>query len=313
MRIAILGGGSWGTALAVHLSKKHDVKVWEFFEDRAKEMQKKRKNSFLKGVILPKNILVSSVLGEVVLDCELVLVVVPSDKVEVTIKKAGKLLNRQSVIICSKGFASKLRLLSEVVKENVAGKVYCLYGPTHAEEVSKGMFAGMVLAGGSGKELLVREIERKNLKVELSNDIIGVQVAASLKNVMAILVGMINGAGLGDNATAYTLTKGLAEIKEVGLKMGAKKDTFYGLAGLGDLIVTCGSKHSRNRHLGWEMGQGKKFSNVLSGMKMVTEGVNAAKRIPLLEKKFGLKLPVLSSVNNILFKNKKLKNLIERM
>ena len=309
MKIAILGGGSWGTALAVHLAKKHEVRVWEFVEKKARVMQKKRKFALLKNKLLPRDIFVSSDMSEVILDCELILIAVPSDKVEVTIKRAGKFLAKQPVIICSKGFSKGLKLLSDVVKNNVAGKVYCLYGPTHAEEVSRGMLSGIVLAGGRGKEEIKKELESDKFKIELSNDLVGVQVASSLKNVVAIFVGMVDGANLGDNAMAYAITKGLAEIKSVGMKWGAKKDTFCGLAGLGDLIVTCNSAHSRNRLVGWQIGRGRKISSVLSSMKMVAEGVNGAKMVPLLEKRFGLKLPLLSSVNKVLFKEKKIENL----
>src|SRR3989344_4510324 len=241
MRIAIIGGGSWGTALGVHLAKKnHEIKIWEFFAEQAKEMQEQRVCRLLPEVKLPEQIYVCSDLELTVKESEAVLVVVPSDKVEVTLKNAAPFLQSQPIILCSKGFASGQRLLSEVARQLVKGEVYCLYGPTHAEEVCKGMFTGIVLAGKKGKERskLQKALEHDDLRVEMSDDVIGVQVAAALKNILAVFIGVLDGLQLGDNAKAYVMTKGLAEIRTLGIALGAKKETFYSLAGMGDLIVT---------------------------------------------------------------------------
>ncbi len=314
MNISILGGGSWGTALAVQLAKnKHQVKVWEFFEEQARKMQVERVCPLLPEVRLPENIFVSSKMEEVVSGSKLVLMVVPSDKVEVTINQAAKFLENQAIIICSKGFASNLRLLSEAVKEKVKGEVYCLYGPTHAEEVGLGKLTGIVLAGGKGKAKLKKVLESENFKVELSKDIIGVQVAAALKNIIAIFIGLLEGLGEGDNAKAYIMTKGLEEIKEVGLAWGAKKETFYGLAGMGDLIVTCTSKHSRNRHVGEQIGKGRKLSEVLAEMKMVAEGVTNLKEAINLQEKFKLKLPLINGLYEILLEDKNPKEVLKKI
>jgi glycerol-3-phosphate dehydrogenase (NAD(P)+) len=288
MIISILGGGSWGTALAVHLAKKnHQVKIWEFFEAQAKEMQEKRVCKLLPEVKLTKNISVSSDLSQTLEDSELVLVVVPSDKVEATIENAAPDLKKQPIIICSKGFANDLRLLSEVVKNKVEGKVYCLSGPTHAEEVCKGMFSGIVLAGEKGKEELKKEIENENLKVELSEDIVGVQIAAALKNPIAIFVGILEGMGMGDNARALVMTKGLEEIKQIGLKWGAKEETFCGLA-----------------------GKGKKLAEITEKMDMVVEGVTTLKFLMKLKAKFKLELPLMTGLHQILFDQKDPKEIL---
>ncbi|MBI2152050.1 NAD(P)H-dependent glycerol-3-phosphate dehydrogenase [Candidatus Woesearchaeota archaeon] len=252
MKISIIGGGSWGSALAVHLAKKnHHLKVWEFFKEQADEMQEQRFCRLLPGVKLSENIFVSSEIEKAVADTELVLLVVPSDKVEQTLDKIAPLLENQPVVVCSKGLASGLRLLSDVVEAKVKGNVYCLYGPTHAEEVCKGMFSGIVLAGKKGPERkqIKKALESLELRVDISDDRIGLQVCAALKNILAVFVGVLDGMQLGDNAKAYIMTKGLAEITLVGKKWGAKDKTFHGLAGMGDLIVTCSSKHSRNRHV----------------------------------------------------------------
>ncbi len=312
MNITILGGGSWGTALAIHLARKqHQVKVWEFFPEQAEEMQEKRVCRLLPEEKLPATITVSSQLGPVLSGSELVIVAVPSDKVESAIIAAQQFISRQPIILASKGFAAGARLLSEVVKEHVSGEIYCLYGPTHAEEVCRGQFSGIVLAGGKGKTKLKKEIESKDLKVELSNDIIGVQVAAALKNVIAVLVGIIEGKSLGDNARAYVMTKGLAEIKQLGRNWGARKETFYGLTGLGDLMVTCGSRHSRNFYVGKEVGKGRKLDQVLAEMNMVAEGVTTTKYIPELCRKFQIRLPLLEGTSAVLFEGKEIRAVLE--
>lgn len=314
MHITILGGGSWGTALAVHLAKKkHQIQLWEFFEQQAKEMQEKRECPLLSGVILPENIIISSNMESMLRDTELVLLVVPSDKVESTLEKAKSYLKLQPVILCSKGFASGNRLLSDVVQEKISNPLFFLYGPTHAEEVGRGLLSGIVLAGGEGKDKLKREFESEVLKVELSNDIIGVQVAAALKNIVALAVGMVDGLGLGDNATAYIMTKGYAEIRQIGMAWGGKDETFHGLAGIGDIIVTCLSEHSRNFRVGRELGKGRKLAEILAEMKMVAEGVTSAKAVPVLKERFGLQLPLLTAVYGVVQEGKDAKELCEKI
>jgi glycerol-3-phosphate dehydrogenase (NAD(P)+) len=313
MKIAILGGGSWGTALAVHLAKNgHDIKVWEFFEEQAQQMQTDRVCKLLPEIKLQDNIFISHQMDQVINDTELVLLVVPSDKAAITIKSASTYLNNQPIIICSKGFADNLRLLTDVVKE-YSNEVYCLYGPTHAEEICKGMFSGIVLAGNGNLENMKKVIESDYLKVDLSDDLVGVQVASALKNILAVFAGVLDGMKLGDNAQAYLMTKGLEEIKQVGLAWGAKEETFYGLAGIGDIIVTCSSKHSRNRSLGNEIGKGRKLDEVIEGMSMVAEGVNTAKLIPEIINKFNIKIPLMSGLYDILFNGKDPKEIINEI
>ncbi len=312
MHIAILGGGSWGTALAVHLAKKkHQIKLWEFFEQQAQQMQEKRECPLLPGVQLSDNITISSDLAFTLGGAELVLVVVPSDKVESTLEKANAYLKVQPLILCSKGFASGTRLLSEITHEKISNPLFFLYGPTHAEEVGKGLLSGIVLAGGEGKEKLQQEFESDLLKVELSDDIIGVQVAAALKNIVALAVGIASGLGMGDNAKAFIITKGYAEIRQVGMAWGAKDETFHGLAGIGDIIVTCLSVHSRNFRVGRELGKGRKLSEIMAEMKMVAEGVTSAKAVPALKEKFGLELPLMSAVHGILYGDRIAADLIQ--
>jgi len=312
VKITILGGGSWGTALAMHLSRKnYDIRVWEFLEDQAKEMQEERICRLLPEVRLPENIFVSSEMEKIIPKSDLILIVVPSDKVQGTISMAKEFLEDQEIIICSKGFGEENELLTDVLGNQIKNKLFCLYGPTHAEEVCKEMFSGIVLAGGEGKEILKEILESENLRVETSGDLIGVQVAAALKNILAVFVGVIEGMGLGDNAKAYVMTKGLEEIKEVGLAWGGEEETFHGLAGIGDMIVTCGSEHSRNRNVGEQIGKGRKLDEVIEEMKMVAEGVNTVKSAIKLKVKFGLKLPIITGLYEILFEGKDPKEVLE--
>src|SRR3989338_6638543 len=187
MNIAILGGGSWGSALAITLAKNNDqIKIWEFFQEQAQEMQEKRVCKLLPDAPLSDNIFISHDIEEVLPGSELVLLVVPSDKIEATVAKSKHLFSNQPVVICSKGFGEGLQLLSESVQKQVAGNVYCLYGPTHAEEVCKGLFSGIVLAGKAGKERQkIQEAFNSDVfKVEVCGDIIGVQLCAALKNIL---------------------------------------------------------------------------------------------------------------------------------
>lgn len=316
MEIAIIGGGSWGSALAITLAKNnHQIRVWEFFKEQADEMQQKRICRLLPDAQLPGNILISHKIKEVLPKSKLVLLVVPSDKVEATIEKCKPLLSNQPVVICSKGFGDGLQLLSESVRKQVLGEVYCLYGPTHAEEVCQGMFSGIVLAGKRGKERekIRKAIHSDNFNVEVSDDIIGVQLCAALKNVLAVFVGVLDGKKLGDNAKAYVITKGLEEIKTIGLKMGAKEETFYGLTGIGDVIVTATSKHSRNRYVGEQVGKGRKLDEVLAEMKMVAEGVIAVKKAIQLKEKLGLNLPLTEGLYAILFEGKDVEEVLNNL
>jgi len=278
-------------------------------------MQQKRVCRLLPGTRLPDNIFISHRLEEVLPETDLILLVVPSDKAEATVAKAKHLFAGQPIVICSKGFADGLQLLSEVVQRNVSGNVYCLYGPTHAEEVCKGMFSSIVLAGKNGKEReeIQQALHSPVFNVEVSDDIIGVQLCAALKNILAVFVGVLDGKNLGDNAKAYVITKGMAEIKQLGIKLGAKEETFDGLAGIGDVIVTATSKHSRNRYVGEQVGKGRKLDDVLAEMKMVAEGVTAVKKAIGFKEKKNLHLPLIEGLYQILFDGKDVEEILKNL
>jgi glycerol-3-phosphate dehydrogenase (NAD(P)+) len=301
MKFAILGGGSWGLALAAHLVPRHSIKMWEFFPDKALEMQTTRKSIYLTDATIDPAIEISSDLEYVLAASEIVLVVVPSDKVASTLERCKNVLQKQTIIICSKGFTPELQLLSVAARQFVQGEIYCLYGPTIADEVYKNQFTGMVLAGEHKNFELEEALEDKDLQIELSDDIIGVQIAAALKNILAIYIGMLDGMGLGENAKAYVITKGLKEIIDLGLKFGAKEATFYGLAGIGDIITTCFSEKSRNRSFGENIGKGKKLTEVLSEMNNVVEGLAALKAVHQISNEKSVTMPLIEGLYKIVF------------
>ncbi|MEK6899987.1 MAG: NAD(P)H-dependent glycerol-3-phosphate dehydrogenase, partial [Nanoarchaeota archaeon] len=284
-------------------------------KEQADEMQQKRFCKLLPDVKLPENIFVSHKIDDVLVKAELIMLVVPSDKVEATIEKAKSSISKQPIIICSKGLGEGLTLLSDAVKKKVSGNVYCLYGPTHAEEVCRGLFSGIVLAGPKSRErgVIWEAFDSEHFKVEVSDDIIGVQLCAALKNILAVFVGVLDGKQLGDNAKAYVITKGLEEIKTLGMRLGAQEETFYGLAGIGDIIVTATSKHSRNRHVGEQVGKGRKLEDVLAEMSMVAEGVTAVKKAIGFKDKLGLHLPLIEGLHDILFNGSKVEEILAKL
>lgn len=302
MNITVLGGGSWGTALAIHLRRNgHNVKIWEFFKEQADQMQKERYCPLLPEKIhIDESIKITSVLEEALEDSDAVFIVVPSNKVEVTLQNAKQFITDQKIVLCSKGFAENQELQTKAV-ENILpeNEIYCLYGPTLALELAKGLLTGIVLAGKTDKTKLKQAIESDILKVDTTDDTVGVQIGAALKNVVTIFVGIVEGMELGQNAKAYVFTKGLNEIKEIGVAMGAKPETFLGLTAVGDLTL-----QSRNRMLGVEIGKGRKLEEILAQTNHVSEGVIAIQNAIVLKDRLGLDLPVISELNKILFENK---------
>lgn len=299
MKIAILGGGSFGTALSVVFSKNgHNVKIWEFVATQADEMQKTRICPMLPEVKIPNEVIISSDMQDIVPDSEIILLVVPSDKVEGTIKSAKELITDQKIIICSKGFGENQKFLTDVVRENITNPVYCLYGPTLAKEMAEGEVTGMVLAGKNDLSILEKEIKSDSLKIQTTDDIIGVQIGAALKNVVTIFVGIVEGLGMGDNTKAYVFVKGIEEIKKIGLELGAKEKTFLGLTCVGDLTL-----NSRNRKLGIEIGKGRKLEDILKEANHVSEGVLAIKNAVKLGEKLDLDLTLINGLYKILFEN----------
>ena len=304
--ICIIGSGSWGTALAIHLAKLgNNVKVWSFMQEEADLINKERKCKFLPKVILPENIFCTTDFKEAIDGTEMILIVTPSKFVRDTIKKFKNFVINQPIIICSKGFeAGTLYSLNEVVEEELPNcKVAGLSGPSHAEEVSVGIPTALVVA--SKDENLLEEISQtfmsETLRIYKSYDIKGAELGGALKNIIAFCAGVATGLNLGDNSFAALLTRGLSEMAKLVVKMGGDANTVYGLTGLGDLIVTCMSNHSRNRRAGILIGQGKNVEEARQEIGMVIESIDNIQIAYELSKKYNVEMPIVNAVYNVLF------------
>lgn len=304
--ISIIGSGSWGTALAIHLAKKgHNVKVWSFAQAEADLINNERKCKFLPQAVVPEGVYCTTDFKEAIDGTEMILIVTPSKFVRETIKKFEQYVTDQAIIICSKGFEEgTLYSLDEVVREELPNsKVAGLSGPSHAEEVSIGIPTALVAA--SKDENLLEDIREtfmsETLRIYKTYDIKGAELGGALKNIIAFCAGVATGLNLGDNTFAALLTRGLSEMAKLTVKMGGDASTIYGLTGLGDLIVTCMSNHSRNRRAGILIGQGKTIEEARQEIGMVIESIDNIKIAYELSKKYNVEMPIVNSVYNVLF------------
>lgn len=308
--IAVIGAGSWGTTLAYLLSEKgYDVSLWAHEEDLAEEIKRTRINSiYLPDINLPENIKISHRLDEVVARARYVLNVVPSQYARSVFKEALSYIPDGAVIIsASKGIErGTLLTVSSILKELTDCPLAVLSGPSFAKEVIKKMPTAVTLATGDKKEgLLLQEVFNTNhFRVYTHDDMLGVEIGGALKNVIAIASGISDGLGLGQNARAALITRGLAEMKRLGLAMGAKKETFSGLSGLGDLVLTCTGHLSRNYTVGMKLAQGIKLADIISQTKMVAEGVETAESAYELSKKYNIEMPIVEQVYKVLYEDK---------
>ncbi len=315
-QIGIVGAGSWGIALAYLLSNNgHDCIVWSRRQETVDRLAAYHGNEEkLPGVILNDSVKFTCNIEEAVKDKDLVVLVLPSSHMRETVKKIAPYIDPteehpQIIVNCSKGIEeSSLMLMSDVILDEIPGCNVCvLSGPSHAEEVGKGMPTTIVV-GAFEKDIAryVQNIFMSNVfRVYISPDMLGIEIGAALKNVIALAAGIADGYGLGDNAKAALITRGIAEIGRLGMAMGGKFETFSGLSGIGDLIVTCASMHSRNRRAGILIGQGKTAQEAMDEVKMVVEGVYSAKAALKLADKYEVEMPIVQGVNEILFEGKK--------
>ncbi len=313
--IGIIGAGSWGIALAYLLSKNgHKVVVWSRSESTVEKLRSYHGNEEkLPGVILDDTVEFTSDIEVAVKDKDLIVLVIPSAHMRETVKKIAPFVqpsdeHKQIIVNCTKGIEeSTLMVMSDVILDEIPGSQVCvLSGPSHAEEVGKGLPTTIVV-GAFDKETAryVQNVFMSNaFRVYISPDMLGIEIGAALKNVIALAAGMADGYGLGDNAKAALITRGIAEIGRLGMAMGGKFETFSGLSGIGDLIVTCASMHSRNRRAGILIGQGKSMQEAMDEVKMVVEGVYSAKAALELAKKYEVEMPIVETVNEILFEGK---------
>jgi len=311
-KVGVLGGGSWGTTLAILLYEKGlSVKIWEFSEEQVIRVRQKRENvKFLPGIFIPPEIEITSCLEEVVKESEVIIVALPSQVVRGVVERLSTMIIPGVVIISAvKGLEiSTMKRISEVIGESIPQKIQIgvISGPSHAEEVSRKIPTAVVSSGQDEKTAkFIQELFlTPNLRVYTNTDLVGVELGGALKNIMAIAAGISDGLGLGDNTKAALITRGLVEIIKIGRVLGAKEATFLGLSGLGDLVVTCTSKYSRNRYLGEMIGKGSSLQEVLDSMTMVAEGVPTTKAAKELAKKVNIELPITNEVYKVLFEGK---------
>lgn len=307
-KIAIIGSGSWGVALACHLARcRNEIKIWSFSEEEKRLINEERKCKFLPKVVIPDNVTCSNNFEEVIQDSEFILHVTPSKFTRDTFKQYKQYVGDKPVIICSKGFEKEtLKTLDEVILDELpTAKVGALSGPSHAEEVSIAIPTVLVIAS-KHKEILDMIQDTfmcAEMRIYTSNDIKGVELGGALKNIIAFCAGVAAGIGLGDNTFAALITRGLGELTRLGVALGGEKETFYGLSGLGDLIVTCLSEHSRNRKAGKLIGQGKSLEETKKEVGMVIESIDNIEVAYELGKRNNVYMPIVETVYKVLYEN----------
>ncbi len=309
-KVSVIGAGSWGTALAIVLNDNgHDVTIWSIMDEEIQDLKKNREHKAkLPGVHIDEKINLTSNLEEAMADKDMLVLAVPSVFTRSTCKMMGAHLKKgQLIVTVAKGIEEDTNLtLAEIIKEELAeAEVAVLCGPSHAEEVGRRIPTTVV--AGSKKKAVAEEVQNyfmnENFRVYTSPDVLGMEVGSSLKNVIALAAGMADGLGYGDNTKAALITRGIAEIGRLAVAMGAKVETLQGLTGIGDLIVTCASVHSRNRKAGYLIGRGKTMKEAMDEVQMVVEGVYSAKSALQLAKKFNVTMPIVEQVNKVLFED----------
>ena len=319
-KISVIGAGSWGIALARLLALNgHEVNVWSIMEDEIKMLKEHREHlDKLPGVKLPESMTFTTDLESSVKGKDLLVLAVPSPFTRSTSHNMAPFVEKGQIIVnVAKGVEeATMMTLSEVVEQEIPqANVAVLCGPSHAEEVGKSMPTTCV-AGAHDKETaeLVQNVFMNDFfRVYTSPDILGIELGAALKNVVALAAGIADGLGCGDNAKAALITRGITEITRLGVAMGGNPETFAGLSGIGDLIVTCASMHSRNRRAGILIGQGKTADEAMAEVKMVVEGVYSAKAARKLSQKYGIEMPIIEQVNQVLFENKPAKEALKEL
>lgn len=316
-KIGIIGAGSWGTALSVVLDKNgHSVTLWSAIESEIQMLQNHHEHiEKLPGVKLPDALRYTTDMAQAAVGMDALVLAVPSMYTRKTVQNlAAHVAEGQLIISVAKGVEEDtLMTLSQIIEQEIPQAVTAvLCGPSHAEEVGRGMPSALV-AGAKSRdtaERVQRYFMNESFRVYTSPDVIGMEIGASLKNVIALAAGMADGLSYGDNTKAALITRGINEISRLALAMGAKNETLSGLTGIGDLIVTCASKHSRNRKAGMLMGQGYTMQQAMDEVKMVVEGVYSAKAAVGLARKYGVDLPIIEQVNAALFENKPVKDAV---
>ena len=309
-KISILGGGSWGIALAVLLNKNgHEITVWSALENEIKMLQEMHEHKMLPGVKLSEDMIFTADDKEAVEGKDLLIMAVASAYTRQTAHRIGSLTAEgQKILNVAKGIEEHtLMTLSEIIEQEIPqADVAVMSGPSHAEEVGRGIPTSIVVGAKSKAtaEYLQNLFMNEVFRVYISPDVLGIELGGSLKNVVALAAGIADGLGYGDNTKAALITRGITEIARLGTAMGGKFETFCGLTGIGDLIVTCASMHSRNRRAGILIGQGKSYEEAMAEVQMVVEGVYSAKAAMELAGKYEIQMPIIEQVNKVLFEGK---------
>lgn len=309
--IGIIGAGSWGTALAVLLHRNgHKVTVWSIVESEIEMLKKEREHKDkLPGVSLPEDMIFTTNLEEAVKGRDVLVLAVPSPYTRTTSRNMASLVSEGQIIVnVAKGIEeNSLLTLSQIIEEEIPQAIVAvLSGPSHAEEVGRGIPTTIVVGARkkTTAEYLQNVFMNEVFRVYISPDMLGIELGAALKNVVALAAGIADGLGCGDNTKAALITRGIAEIARLGMAMGGKLETFSGLTGIGDLIVTCASMHSRNRRAGILIGKGYTMEQAMDEVKMVVEGVYSAKAAMGLAAKYHVQLPIIEQVNGVLFEGR---------
>ena len=310
MKVSVIGSGGWGTALAlVLLENGSDVTLWSYSEEKSDVLKQTRENPMLKGVALPEELSLTTDLS-CVNGCKVVVIATPSFAVRKTARDLAQMLKPGTVVVLvSKGIEKDSSLpLTQVVEQEIGPKcpVVALCGPSHAEEVGRGVPTAVVSASADQEaaELVQKLFMNERFRVYASDDVIGVEMGAAMKNVIALCAGCVDGMGYGDNTKAMLMTRGLSEIARLVMAMGGKRETVAGLAGVGDLIVTCCSMHSRNRRCGFLIGQGTPVDQALEAAGGVVEGYFAAANAKILADKLGVEMPITQAAYEVLYENR---------
>jgi len=312
IRFAVLGAGSWGTTIAIHLNHlRHWVTLWEYFPENVAYMNKTHRNPLLEGIPIPPEIPIVSDLRAAIEDVSAIVVAVPSQSVRALLEGLQGLIGKNAIFInVAKGIEENTMMrMSQVIQDGLSvlpEKIVILSGPSHAEEVSRQVPTAIVAASTEieAARFIQQSFSSSYFRVYTSTDIVGVEIGGAVKNIIAIASGICDGLGLGDNTKAALITRGLMEIIRLGVKLGGREETFAGLSGVGDLIVTCGSKYSRNRYVGEEIGKGRKLKDILSGMSMVAEGVRTCVTVHQMSRKYQVLMPISSEIYQVLFEGK---------
>lgn len=312
-KISVIGSGGWGIALAILLHRNaHNLTIWSFDKKEAEELKISRENKTkLPNILIPEDIKVTDDLNEAINNKDILILAVPSKAIRSVSKSLKDIIKEEQIIVnVAKGLEENtLKTMTDIIEEELKNKnpkVAVLSGPSHAEEVGRGIPTTCVVSSHN-KELtlyLQNIFMNPAFRVYTSPDMIGIEIGGALKNVIALAAGIADGLNYGDNTKAALITRGIKEISTLGVAMGGEQSTFYGLTGLGDLIVTCASMHSRNRRAGILLGQGKTLDEAIKEVNMVVEGVYSTKSALMAAKKYNIEIPIIEQVNAVLFENK---------